>query len=680
MPPTVRAICWPRPGATELVEIPGFAAAPGEAVVEVAVSVSNPGTERARYRELPNASIGFPHVPGIGAVGHVVEAASGFTAGDLVSVRAGTHQSVISVPPGRLHLVPDGTDYVDAALWQMGLISMHGLGMGQYVAGEPLTVVGAGLVGAITRRIAIALGSPECLVIAGSAAKGWTVDQEPNTQFVPAEQVGSVQVRHALVIDATGTAAGLETAVAATADGGRVVLLGSPRAPTGPVPVREIHDRGLHLIGAHVDTLPDAGAMVGEDLLKAYTRQYFSLLSAGQLRMADLITVYTPGQARVLYRQLADDRSLVGAAVAWGRKSPGSPATKAIAQASVREPERPLRFALVGCGDIGFHNAEALSRARGAALVSCFDTDSALSRELAASRTARPATSLADLLGDPSVDAVLVATPHDTHEKLAHAVLRAGKHLLLQKPLAADLASAQRIARAARQAPTTTSVLFPGRYETSYRMTRRAIDEGLIGCPSGIVATYLVDKPPSYYRGGYSRRSASTWRLSKARSGGGVLIMNLLHHLDLARSLLRADAEWVCAQTLASKHSAEIEDFAAVMIRFGETVATFVGAASVPGTPGEHLRLWGSAGNCVVLPDWQFVSSVGPFHARGAKPEPDDPQAAAIDSFSNAAQTGRDPDVTIEDALAVQAIVAAAYESARTARPVRPASLLDMVA
>jgi predicted dehydrogenase len=153
--------------------------------------------------------------------------------------------------------------------------------------------------------------------------------------------------------------------------------------------------------------------------------------------------------------------------------------------------------------------------------------------------------------------------------------------------------------------------------------------------------------------------------------------MNLLHHIDAARSLLKMDAEWVFATIIPSSQSVEIEDFASVVVGFGRTVATFVGAASIPEPPGEQLRLWGSAGHCVVFPQWQFASADGADIEVTGRPEPDDPQAAAIDSFVDAARTGRAPDVTVEDALAVQAIVSAAYESARTGRCVRPTTLLS---
>lgn len=672
------AILWPEIGNARLAAIDEpVHAGEGEVLVQTLLSITNTGTERARFTGAPNAIIGFPHVPGFGSVGRALTAAPGIELGTPVAVRAGTHQSTTVAPADRVRVIPPGVEALDAALWQVGLIASHGLDMGGYLAGEPVTVVGTGLIGTMARRLATALGTRECRVLAGSRAKEWTIHGDPascHAEFVLADMATSPDKRHRLVLDATGTASGLAVAVAAAADGGRIVLLGSPRVPSATVPIGELHERGLTLIGAHIDTLPDAAAAAGRDLATHYTDRYFMLLADSAFSMADLATGFRPEQAAELYRRMVEDRGLVLAAVEW--EAGGETVAGPSPQVAVRELTRPLGMAVVGCGDIGAQNADAVVQAPGTKLVSCCDLDAELARGLADRLGAASTTSLEDLLVDPGVDAVLVATPHDTHEQLALRVLAAGKHLLLQKPLSADLASARRIAAAATAAEPVASVLMPGRYEPGYLLARRALTAGWLGVPLGLVSTYLVDKPATYYRGGYSRRAESTWRLSKKRSGGGVLIMNLLHHLDIARSLLGAEADSVYARTLPSEHSPEIEDVASLVTQFGDTVATFVGAASVPGRPGEQLRVWGASGNCVVLPEGRLTGTADRLEDRGdVGGALRDPQAAAVQGFAEAVLYGRQPDVTVEDALAVQALVEAAYLSAETGAPVRPADL-----
>ena len=339
MPEHEHVIVWPRPGEAGLERVAPSLAGPGETLVDVLVSVSNPGTERARFTERPNAVIGFPHVPGTGAVGSVRGDGPAGAAGDLVAVRAATHRSTVSAPTTRLHAIAPLADPVDAAFWPIALIAMHGLGLAGYEAGEAVTVVGAGLIGAAARRVAIARGFQRCRVLATSTAKRWTVRDEPQTEFrlvsrpdrastldrattldgrrrpYSSSNLDDSDERTALVVDATGTPAGLVAAIAGTADGGRIVLLGSPRAETGPVPVRDLHERGLRLVGAHIDTLADDGP---------YTGEFFALLEQGRLRLADLVTMFTPAQAGQLYQQLVEDRSLVAPAVDWSGSATGA--------------------------------------------------------------------------------------------------------------------------------------------------------------------------------------------------------------------------------------------------------------------------------------------------------------------------------------------------------------------
>src|ERR1700759_137279 len=111
--------------------------------------------------------------------------------------------------------------------------------------------------------------------------------------------------------------------------------------------------------------------------------------------------------------------------------------------------EGVVRFALVGCGDIGAHNAKALDDADGARLTTIFDPLPALAKNLAHRHSATAVDSLTAALSSSDVDAVLVATPHDTQEEIGPPPLDAGKHVLVEKPLAADLDGALRIVRMA---------------------------------------------------------------------------------------------------------------------------------------------------------------------------------------------------------------------------------------
>jgi predicted dehydrogenase len=300
---------------------------------------------------------------------------------------------------------------------------------------------------------------------------------------------------------------------------------------------------------------------------------------------------------------------------------------------------------------------------------------------------------------------------------MAIAALDAGKHVVIEKPLAADLASAARIAAAARQASTTVTVCLPMRHDARVIAARAAIDDGQLGMTRGALATYLNDKPSSYYFGGFSSRASSTWRLSKERSGGGVIIMNLLHQLDLVRYLFDCEAVSVRASTLTSEPTPGIEDLASVVVDFDGKIATFVGGSRVLAGGGDSLRLWGDAGLVEVFPDLHVHSARSDADKPPARTETTRPRAPRsrssqsrverrvlrsrvmrrlrprppvarvpdeellrrvrfVEGVASGIALGEQPGPDVDDGLAIQSLVEAAYLSAERDATIRPPDLL----
>ena len=320
-----------------------------------------------------------------------------------------------------------------------------------------------------------------------------------------------------------------------------------------------------------------------------------------------------------------------------------------------------IGVALIGCGEIGAANAASIERAPGVRLVTCFDPVPSLAADLAATHGATAHTNIDDALGAPSVHCALICTPHDTHADLAEIALQSGHSVLLEKPIAASLDDAVRIARNAAAYPNHVAVLLPLRTDPRFEFARRIIAAGALGVPIGAVATYLIHKSPSYFTGGYSGRVPSTWRMSKRRAGGGVLIMNLFHHLD-ALAVLLDEPTSVHAQLVPTVTAPEVDDVAALTVMFGSVLATIVGAGSVVGGPGEQIRVWGTEGHVTLLPEAEIVTSDGTVVRPQLGPVID-PRAVAIERFARSIETGTQPDPTVGDALTAQGIVAAAYAS-----------------
>ncbi|MES9509794.1 Gfo/Idh/MocA family oxidoreductase [Streptomyces sp. NPDC000609] len=661
----MRAVVLTGPGQCEFVDRDEPPGGPGLVAVDLSVSVVSPGTERAILLDLPNAGARFPEHPGYQGAG-IVRSGSALPAGTRVAVRRARHAEVAVVPERFVRPLPDRVRPVDAAVWQLALTALHGLETGGQRPGEPVTVVGGGLLGIITRRLAAARGASRVRAVAASTAKAWTLRAEPVS--VRHEPGGPADDGTPLVLDVTDSGPGLAVAIAAAAPGGRVVLLGSPRTERADVPLQLLHDRALELRGAHVGSLGDAD----EDRL---SDEFFALLEQGRFTVRDVLSDYPAHKAPQVYHRLATDRTFISAALRWDAPRPatGRPATSA----------RPLRFGLVGCGDIGIEDAKALAAADEAELVACFDPVADLAEETTARFGGSRSTDVPALLARNDVDAVIVATPHDTHEQLFAAALAAGKHVLLEKPVAQDLPTARRIAElAASTRELLTGVLFPTRTDPRFEQARAAIEAGEIGEPLGVTATYFTDKPPGYFQGGLSGRAPSSWRLDRDRAGGGFLIMNLIHQIDTVRALLGREVDRVYAETAPSAvaDAEGIEDAVGLVLRFGPIVATLTGSASVVGGTGMRTSVWGEKGEVALTPDFRLVrrAPLGPLAPDDCPvPTAIDLRTTAFTRFARAVRDGTPVDVTVADGLRTQAVVAAGYEAARLGRAVEPARLLD---
>ncbi|MFI6908719.1 hypothetical protein ACIBKY_46175 [Nonomuraea sp. NPDC050394] len=304
----MRSVVWSQVGVSRVVvgDEPRTSG-PQDTIVDVDVSVLSPGTERARLLGLPTAAVAFPHVPGYMAAGRV-RGGGRLPVGARVALRGAGHQSVAIGRPGDLHEVPGGASLTDAAVWQLAITAMYGLDIGGQRAGEPVGVVGAGLLGVIVRRLAAVRGADVVLVTARSTAKSRACAAEPATVF--AADPGRWGTRPPLVLDVTGSPDGLDTALAAVAPGGTVVVLGSPRATSAKVALRAAYDRDVQVVGAHTVNLDDHHAAV-------LTRSFFEFLGKGAFAISDVLEEHPARDAPLVYRRLVTDRTFIGAAFIW---------------------------------------------------------------------------------------------------------------------------------------------------------------------------------------------------------------------------------------------------------------------------------------------------------------------------------------------------------------------------
>lgn len=183
----------------------------------------------------------------------------------------------------------------------------------------------------------------------------------------------------------------------------------------------------------------------------------------------------------------------------------------------------PLQFAIVGCGLIGRKRAAALPP--GQLRYAC-DLDGARAADLARTRPgARAATDFTQVLADPAVDAVIVSTLNGALAPLALAAVRAGKHVLVEKPGALNAAQLRGVQAAAEKSGVKVRLGYNHRFHPALQKARELFETGVLG-----PMMFLRGRYGHGGRKGYDRE----WRADPKLSGGGELIDQGVHLIDLA--------------------------------------------------------------------------------------------------------------------------------------------------
>jgi predicted dehydrogenase len=350
---------------------------------------------------------------------------------------------------------------------------------------------------------------------------------------------------------------------------------------------------------------------------------------------------------------------------------------------------RSLGFAIVGCGGAAQDIARGIDRSGRGRLVAAHDHVPRHAEDLAASRHATVHPTLAALLRDPRVDVVCIALPHDRLAPTAVRALRAGRHVIVEKPAATSARGIRAIRDAALEAGRSVGVMFDLRQMSTVVAARELIDRGAVGRIRSIRIRTLIDKPADYWATGPTGAVRDPWRGSRARAGGGVVLMNTIHQLDLVRAITGLEPLRVAGLIDAGTPGVEVEDAAVATIEWsGGVLGSLVAAAHAPGAAAAEIIEIDGDGGALRLGDLYEPRPVLEWFRRPAsgaadpgrggwhreRPRGHDPFAATLAAFVEAVQDGRPPVPGLPDADVALAIVLALYRSARSGRfePVRP--------
>jgi len=265
----------------------------------------------------------------------------------------------------------------------------------------------------------------------------------------------------------------------------------------------------------------------------------------------------------------------------------------------------PLGFGIVGCGMISHFHARAVNECRGAKLVAGFDTVPAAADKLAETFGCTPYYDLDEMLADPRIDVVTIATPSGAHLEPALAAAKAGKHVIVEKPLEVTLRRCDAIIEACRKAGVVLSTIFPSRFHQTCQELKRAINQGRFG--QLVVGDAFVKwyRTQQYYDSGAWR---GTWQLD----GGGALMNQAIHSVDLIYWLMGPVREIRARFGLLAHERIEVEDTVMATLEY-ESGAMGVIEASTAIYPGflKRVEVHGSAGSAIMEEEdfkvWEFA-------------------------------------------------------------------------
>jgi predicted dehydrogenase len=345
---------------------------------------------------------------------------------------------------------------------------------------------------------------------------------------------------------------------------------------------------------------------------------------------------------------------------------------------------------IVGCGAISRNHLEAFAALPGAIVVAVCDVDADRARSTAETWGIEHAYGSVEELLAAGVDVVSVCTPHPTHEAVVLAAAAAGAHVLCEKPIATDLAAAERMVAACDAAGVRLGVLFQRRFWPAAQRLRAAVDDGTLGRPILGHASVLLHREPEYY-------SAAAWRGTWASDGGGVLMTQAIHYIDLLQWLM-GEAVEVHGHIGTFRHAIEVEDTATAVLKFASgAMATLSASTAASPSLGISIRITGETGATAELSEFpEGTDGRVTIWARGGAIESEQVHPADVDpnvdlaaingqliphhtaqvrDFVSALSandgTGREPAITGSDATAALRILLAVYESSRTGSPVR---------
>lgn len=325
-----------------------------------------------------------------------------------------------------------------------------------------------------------------------------------------------------------------------------------------------------------------------------------------------------------------------------------------------------MNTGIIGAGFFGAKHAQAIANVDGIDLVASSRTDEQALKSFVDRHGGTGYTDYLDLLAHDDLEAVVIATPHHTHTEIAVAAAKAGKHILLEKPMAPTAAGCDAIVEAAKVHGVTLMLGHVTRFSKAFRIAKDMLASGDLG---EVVAGHSV------MRKRWSEPNRRDWHLDRSR-GGGVLLTGGIHALDRLGWLVGAPATSVSARLATRFHAQRADDAGVIFIRYANGAAGTIHSIGYRDGAPEHgteltctngvLRVHSVRGVELGRDEsWTAIEASGDANWMD--------QALVLEwrEFLRSIESGEPPAISAQDARHMMATLFAAEESSRQGQEVR---------
>lgn len=328
-----------------------------------------------------------------------------------------------------------------------------------------------------------------------------------------------------------------------------------------------------------------------------------------------------------------------------------------------------INFAIIGCGHVAKKHADAIDEVDGSQLVAVCDKVEENMNIFTEKHGAKGYSNFHEMIQDEKIDVVCICTPSGSHALIAEAVASAGKHIIMEKPMALTVTDAERMIQICKENGVKLAVVHPNRFRPVMMEVKKVVEQGLLGKLSHVNATVRWNRNQTYY-------DQAEWRGTKEHDGG-VLMNQAIHNLDLLLWLF-GDIEEVFSMSDTRLRNIEAEDVSVGVARFKNGALGVIEAATTiyPENLEETISIFGEKGTIKIggttanyVEHWDVEAMDDQETNQLIDKVKADPYGKPghqwiIEDMVHAIQTDREPIVSGSDGLKALQLVTSMYESA----------------